>query len=180
MERIEQKGYAAAVPEASGPLWSVGLRLTNQWLHLSAAGVAIGAALFQRIIMVPRLEEAGATPDQIARAIDGFYSLFPWIQLGIFVTTGFFNYLFWLADTGYAPKESLRTPYVKLLIVKVLLANVLLGLGIVIGFVRSMQENPEPWLTALIVVGLVIVLISASLRRSPTQLRRAARPPRAA
>lgn len=179
MERIEPKGHAAAVPEARGPLSSLGLRVINQWLHLSAAGVIVGSAIFIRVIMISRLEDQGAA-EQIPGVVDRFYSIFPWIALAIFFTTGLLNYLFWLADTGYAPKESLRTPYVKLLVVKVLLAHVLVGVAIALGLVGSMQENPDGWLNLLIAVGATIVLISATLRRSPTQLRRAARLARAA
>jgi uncharacterized membrane protein len=136
--------------------------------------VIVGSAIFMAVIMIPRLEDRGAA-EQIPGIVDRFYSIFPWIALAIFFTTGLLNYSFWLADTGHTPKESLRTPYVKLLIVKVLLAHVLVGVAIALGLVGSMQQNPDGWLILLIVVGATIVLISAALRRSPTQLRRAGR-----
>lgn len=167
----EVRTYGVVVPEATGLLWSRGLRLVNQLLHLSAAGVIVGSPIFMRLVMIPRLDHHA--PEQIPGVIDRFYSTAPWIALAIFLTTGLLNYLFWLADTGYQPKESLATTYVKALIVKVLLANVLLLVGIAFGFVKSMQRDPEGWLNLSIALGATIVLISAGLRRSPSQLRRA-------
>lgn len=174
-----RKGYGAVVPQARGPRWNVTLRWINQLLHLSAASVIVGSAVFMRVVMIPQLKAEGAPLAQITGVVDRFYSIFPWIALAILFTTGLFNYLFWLADTGYRPKESLRTIYIKALIVKVLLAHVLVGLAIALGLVGGMQENPETWLSVLIGVGVAIVVISAGLRRSPTQLRRAqSKPPR--
>lgn len=51
------------------------------------------------------------------------------MALAVFFTTGLLNYLFWLAGTDYSAKESLRTPYVRVLLVKVALAHVLVGLA---------------------------------------------------
>lgn len=162
-----------AAVERRGLLWSPTVRVVNQLLHLSAAGLLVGSAIFMRLIMIPRLEATGAAAS-IPGVVDRFYSIFPWIALGVFLTTGLLNYLFWLAGTPYSAKESLRTPYVKVLLVKVALANVLLGLAVLFGFIRGMQENAEDWLWVLIALGVVITLISAALRRAPGRWHREA------
>lgn len=169
---VEERGYGAAIPGARGALWSPILRLINQLLHLFAAAAAVGVPFFIAVFMIPRLEAQGAA-ETIPNVVDRFYSVLPWVQLAIFFTTGLFNYIFWLADTGYRPKESLRTAYVKALIVKVLLAHVLVGFGIAFGLVGAMQEDARTWAWVLFGVGITILFISAGLRRSPTQLRRA-------
>jgi uncharacterized membrane protein len=150
------------------------LRLITQALHLAAAGVIVGSAIFMRAIMIPRLEAAGAA-GSIPEIVDRFYSIFPWIALVGFSTTGLLNCLFWLADTGLNPKESLETTYVRALLVKVLLANALLLVSILFGFLGSMQEDAKTWLWVPIALGVLIVLISAGLRRSPSRWRQARR-----
>lgn len=159
-------------PRQGGALWSPTLRLLNQLLHLFAAAVSVGVPFFLAVFMIPRLEAQGAA-ETIPNVVDRFYSVLPWVTLAVFFTTGFFNFLFWLADSGYGPKESLGTTYVRALILKVVLAHVLVGFGIAFGLSPGMQEDARPWAWVLFGIGITIVLISAGLRRSPTQLRRA-------
>lgn len=123
-----------------------------------------------RLVMIPLLDHDA--PEQIPLIVDRFNSILPWIALVILVSTGLLNYVFWLSDTGYTPKPA--HGYVKALVVKVLLANVLLLVAILFGLAPAMQDNAADWLWLLIGLGVVIMLISAGLRRSPTQLRRAA------
>lgn len=164
-------GAGAAAAERRGLLWSPTVRVLTQLLHLSAAGVIVGSAIFMRLIMIPRLEATGAAAS-IPDVVDRFYSIFPWIALAVFFSSGLLNYLVWLAGTGYSAKQSLRTPYVRVLLVKVALAHALVGLAILFGFIRGMQENAEDWLWVLIALGMVITLISAALRRAPGRWHR--------
>lgn len=159
-------------PRQGGALSRPTVRALNQALHLFAAAVSVGVPFFLAVIAIPRLEAEGAG-DSVPAVVDRFYSIFPWITLAVFVTTGLVNYLLWLAGSGYSPKDSLGTTYVRALIVKVVLANVLVGFGIAFGFSGSMQEDARPWAWVLFGIGITIVFISAGLRRSPTQLRRA-------
>lgn len=161
-------------PRQGGALSRPTVRVLNQALHLFAAAVSVGVPFFLAVIAIPRLEAEGAG-DSVPAVVDRFYSIFPWITLAVFLTTGLVNYLLWLAGSGYSPKESLGTSYVKALLVKVALANVLIGLGIAFGFSGAMQEDARPWLWALFAIGAAIILISAGLRRSPTPLGRAGR-----
>jgi len=163
----------ASLPERAegSALFRAAVRALNQALHLFAAAVTVGVPFFLAVIAIPRLEAEGAG-DSVPAVVDRFYSIFPWITLAVFFTTGLYNYVVWLIGSGYGPKASLGTTYVKALIVKVALAHVLVGLGIALGFVSGMQEDARAWLWVLFAIGAAIVLISAGLRRSPPQLRR--------
>lgn len=160
-----------AEPRQGGVLSNPTLRSLNQTLHLFAAAVSVGVPFFLAVFMIPRLEAQGAAAT-IPGVVDRFYSVLPWVTLAVFFTTGFLNYLFWLADSGYGPRESLGTAYAKVLLVKVVLAHVLVGFGIAFGFARGMQEDARTWAWVLVAVGITVVLISAWLRRSPTKARR--------
>lgn len=162
----EAERWGTSVSGTGGLRGSVGLRTVIQWLHLSAAAVIVASAIFMRLIMIPLLQ--ATAPERIPVIVHRFYSIFPWIGLVIFLSTGLLNYLFWLADAGYTPRQSLRTRYVKALVVKVLLANVLLLVSILFGFIPAMDDNAANWLWLPIGLGVVIVLISAGLRRSPS------------
>lgn len=61
--------------------------------------------------------------------------------------------MFRLSDTGCTPKQSLRTVYVKALVVKMALANALLLVAILFGLVPAMQDNAAYWLWLLIRLG---------------------------
>ena len=147
----------------------VRLRTVTQWLHLSVMAGLVGATILLRLGLFPYLDDqAGRVPAEVGpEIVDRWFSVFPWIGLVVFLTTGVFLFLFWLRDTGLSLRESLTTTYVKLLLVKVVLANLALGIGVGLGLSRSMLESAEVWLTAVIGLVVVIVLISATLRRLP-------------
>lgn len=147
----------------------VRLRTVTQWLHLSVMAGLVGATILLRLGLFPYLDDqAGRVPAEVGpEIVDRWFSVFPWIGLVVFLTTGVFLFLFWLRDTGLSLRESLTTTYVKLLVVKVVLANLALGIGVGLGLSRSMLENAEVWLTAVIGLVVVIVSISATLRRLP-------------
>lgn len=143
------------------------LRTIVQWLHLSAAAGLVGSALFilvalSRFLGTPK-GEAGAFVGPAV--VDRWYSFFPWVGLAVFLTTGILNFLFWLADAGLTLKQSLGTTYVKLLALKLLLANAVLLIGILLGFLPGMQEDYTAWVAVILALVVPIVLISAALRR---------------
>lgn len=151
------------MPEAT----RVRLRTLTQWLHLSAMAGLVGSALLLRLGLLPYLDDRGpAVPREVGLdVVDRWYSVFPWVGAVVFLTTGVFLFLFWLRDTGLGLRASLATTYVKLLAVKVALANVALGLAVGMGLSRSMADDAQTWLTVTIALVVVIVLISAALRR---------------
>lgn len=165
---------AGAAAARRGLLWSPTVRVLNQVAHLFAAAVSTAVPFFLAVIAIPRLNALGAS-ETVPTLVDRFYSIFPWVTLAIFFGTGFFNYLVWLAGTGYGAKQSLRTTYVRVLLVKVALAHVLVGFGITFGFSRPMQENARTWAWVLFGIAVVIFLISAALRRAPGAWHREAR-----
>lgn len=119
------------------------LRTINQWLHLSAAGALAGSALFILVALSRFLD----TPEGEAVAfvgpsvVDRWYSVFPWVGLAVFFTTGILNFLFWLSDFGLTLKQPLGTTYVKLLALKLLLAHTALLVAILLGFLRACRRT---------------------------------------
>lgn len=143
------------------------LRTVVQWLHLSAAGALVGSAIFILIVLGRFL---GTAEGQAAafvgpRVVDRWHSVFPWIGLAVFFRTGLLNFLFWLSDAGLTIKQSLRTTYVKLLALKLLLANAVIIIAILLGFLSGMQEDYRAWVGVIFGLVVPIVLISAALRR---------------
>lgn len=145
------------------------LRTITQWLHLSAMAGLVGATILIRVGLFPYLDtQAGRVPAEVGpEVVDRWFSVFPWIGVGVFLTTGVFLFLFWLRDSGLSLRQSLATTYLRLLLVKVVLANLALGIGVGLGLSRSMRDQATAWLTVVIGLVVVIVLISATLRRVP-------------
>lgn len=85
---------AGAAGERRELLRSPSWRVLSQLLHLSAAGVIVGSAIFMRLVMTPRLEATGAARS-IPEVVGRCYSIFPWIALAVFFSTGLLNYLFY-------------------------------------------------------------------------------------
>lgn len=145
------------------------LRVVTQWLHLSAMAGLVGGTILLQVGLFPYLaDQAGRVPAEVGpEVVDRWFSVFPWIGLGVFLTTGVFLFLFWLRDAGLSVRQSLTTTYVKLLVVKVVLAHLALGIGAGLGLTRAMRDQSTVWLMIVIGLVVVIVLISATLRRLP-------------
>lgn len=100
MTRLPEPGQGGALSRPT-------VRALNQALHLFAAAISVGVPFFLAVIAIPRLEAEGAG-DSVPAVVDRFYSIFPWITLAVFVTTGLVNYLLWLAGSGYSSKREPR------------------------------------------------------------------------
>lgn len=147
----------------------VRLRALTQWLHLSAMAGLVGSAVLLQIVVLPYVADPSRrVPAEVGPdVVDLWYSVFPWVGAAVFIVTGVFLFLFWLRDAGLTLRRSLTTTYVKLLLVKIVLANAALGIGMALGLSPTMAEDAGTWLAVTIALVVVIVLISATLRRLP-------------
>ena len=164
-------GRAAEILRGEGMSEStrVRLRALTQWLHLSVMAGLVGSAVLLRIAFLPYVGDPNrGVPAEVGPGVvDRWYSVFPWVGTAVFIATGVFLFLFWLRDAGLTLRQSLATTYVKLLLVKIVLANAALGIGVALGLSATMAEDAEAWLVVTIALVVVIVLISSTLRRLP-------------
>jgi len=133
-----------------------------QWIHVSAAVLGVGGMAFLLFILLPssRLLD----PEPAARLMKAVQGKFRWVTWGVIVLlvgSGLYNLsLVWEAPWGR---------YWQLLTVKIALAAVVflisLALTLPLGALEPFRARRKLWLTVAFSTALVVILISAYLRR---------------
>ena len=133
-----------------------------QWLHLLGAVVGVGAAFFFCFVLLPSLgflttEQRSAL---IARLAPRF-RVATWIAIAVLIFTGVFN----LLESSHLAQPVYRS----VLTVKIVLAFVLFAIALTAtlplpSLARIQQKRPA-LLATNVILGIVIILLSAYLRR---------------
>jgi uncharacterized membrane protein len=133
-----------------------------QWVHVSAAVVGIGGMGFMLLVLLPSL---GVLNDEqrklLLKCVLGRFRWVSWSVIALLLASGFYNIrLVWLVPWG---------PYWKFLTIKIALAMVIfiivLFLTIPLGIFSKFRERRQLWLSIGFGLGIVVILISAYLRR---------------
>lgn len=151
--------------------------LVSRWLHLAAAIVALGGALFMRLAVHPSAREVlGADEhERLREALRRRWAPLVHSSIAILFLTGLFNF-YWLAIRPKVPP----IPYHPIFGVKLLAALFVFFVaealvGTAPGFAR-MRERRAKWLSVILVLGGIIVLLSGGLNQLRTQNQRGAAP----
>lgn len=148
-----------------GTFW---IHMLMRWLHIASSAVAVGGFLVLRFAVEPALVGA-EFGDRARQAMQPLVKKLMHSALGIALLTGFYNYLIPTMPAVRAAREA-GTPgfsaYHPVIGVKILL-----GIGLfVIAIMLLKPASPAPerqrsLLTTGVVLGLVVTLIGAYLRR---------------
>jgi len=143
------------------------INVVIRWLHVTSAVTAVGAMIFMRVVLQPAVAGAdpSARPSMAKRVLPRFKTLLH-SALGLLLLTGVYN--LWIA----IPKVrslAYHTLYHSVIGTKILLVLVLFGFVSAVlsssPASANMQESRQRWLTVLIILALVILFLSAVLRR---------------
>jgi len=134
-----------------------------QWVHLTAAVVGLGGMGFLLLILIPSLGVLDAAQrEQLSKAVAGRFRWASWSAMVLLLLSGLYN------TRRYYWEEPWDRAW-KFLALKILLSFVLfaivLGLSIPLKWFAGLQARRRQWLLVAFVIGLVVVLISAYLRR---------------
>jgi uncharacterized membrane protein len=133
-----------------------------QWLHLLAAVVGVGAVVFYRVILLPGLssfrpEDSNAVVERLARR----FRMVIWSALVVLVFSGVFNLL-------ESPRIA-EPDYRYILGIKLVLAFLMFAIAFVVTLplaaLKRIQREQTALLTVYLVLAVVIIVISAYLRR---------------
>ena len=134
-----------------------------QWLHLMSAVVGLGGMGFLLLILIPSLGVLNQEQrEALSRAIAGRFRWASWSAMILLVVSGLFavRRYYWEEPWGAAWK---------ILTLKISLSFVLfalvLGLTIPFRLFEPLRARRRMWLLVAFILGCVIVLISAYLRR---------------
>lgn len=134
-----------------------------QWIHLVAAVVGIGGLGFIHMILIPASRDLEPSQrDLLLKRVSRKYQYVVWGVVLMLITSGLYNIHAhaWERPWGI---------YWKWLIVKIFLAFVVfffsLGLNIPLSIFDWLRQKRQMWLSITFSVALVVILISAYLRR---------------
>ncbi len=134
-----------------------------QWVHLMAAVVGLGGMGFLLLILIPSLGVLSAEQrEALSKAVAGRFRWATWSAIVLLLISGLYNV------RRYYWEEPWDRAW-KFLALKVLLSFALFGivLGLTIPFklFEPLRARRRTWLLVAFIVGIVVVLISAYLRR---------------
>jgi len=134
-----------------------------QWVHVTAAVMGLGGLGFLLLILIPSLRALSAEQrEQLSKAVAARFRWASWSAMTLLLITGLYNIrrYYWEEPWGRAWK---------FLALKILLAftlfGIVLGLTIPLRVFERLRARRRMWLLVAFILGVVIILISAYLRR---------------
>lgn len=144
------------------------VNLLSRWLHVSSAVVGVGATILMRFVVLPALAQLPNGGEVLDRIRPGVKKLIH-SAMGLLILTGLYNYLVVAAPSVKKLREAgveTMARYHMVIGTKIILALALFVIAILLlKPVPSFHENRKQWLTVNTVLGLLILLLSAYLRR---------------
>ena len=133
-----------------------------QWVHLSAAVIGVGGMAFMLLVLFPSaglLDEEQR--DRLLKAALGRFRWVSWSVMILLLASGLYNVkLVWLVPWG---------PYWTFLTIKIVLALaifvIILCLTIPLKIFAGFRERRKQWLYVALGLAMIVILISAYLRR---------------
>ena len=143
-----------------------------QWIHVGSVVLMIGGFFFFRVVFLPianRHAESGVLISSALRRFGGIV----WTALLTVLISGLYNFITFfrtarsVAATGtFVSDYSL---YILVLGVKLFIVFLIFTLAIVLTFPYPVfdvfQKRPAPWLNLTVILGLIVIFLSAFLRR---------------
>ena len=137
-----------------------------QWLHVAAAVLAVGGVACMRFVVIPAAEEMEASArSTFMESVHSRFRHIVGISLGLLLITGLYN-------VGIvAAAGQLTTPtYLYPIIVKIVLALAVFKIAFMLmipgPLFSGVKAKRKGWLMVNFVLGMIVILIAAYLRRS--------------
>jgi hypothetical protein len=141
-----------------------------RWLHVVAAVVAVGSTILMRFAVLPALANL-PNGEQVLDAIRAPYKKIIHSAIGLLLLTGLYNYIIVAIPKVRALRalpqyEAAIANYHSIMGGKIILSLALFAIAtMLLAPVPSMHAQRKKWLTVNTVLGLLILLLAAYLRR---------------
>jgi uncharacterized membrane protein len=135
-----------------------------QWIHVSAAVVGVGGIAFLLFLLIPsaRVLPPGER-DALMKKVQGKFRLVSWSVIVLLIGSGLYNVRAYYWELAWGRAWLLLT-------IKIVLACLVflvsLTLTVPVPFFARFQKRRERWLAVAFGLAMVVILISAYLRRS--------------
>ena len=143
-----------------------------QWLHVGSVVLMIGGFFFFRVVLIPIAHRFPEPKDIISSALRRFSGVV-WITLLTVLISGVYNFISFLRTARITAQETEvdYSLYILILGIKFFIVFLIYTVAVVLTFpypvFEGFQKKPAPWLNIIIVLGLIIIFLSAFLRRLP-------------
>jgi uncharacterized membrane protein len=141
-----------------------------RWLHVAAAVVGVGGTVMMRFVLLPILYRLPNGPE-VLQAVRPTFKRLIHSAIGLLLLTGLYNYgmvsipkIRGLKETD--PSALVVSAYHPVMGIKILLSLALFAIAfMLLKPVPSIHENRKTWLSVNVVLGMLILLLAAFLRR---------------
>ena len=147
-----------------------------QWIHVGSVVLLIGGFFFLRVILLPsaKVLPENQRPKLLEAAFRRFRIVI-WSALLAILFSGVYNFIAFLRSTGSFSQDSPKEPienlstYILVLGVKLFIVFIIFTFGVLLTFpypvFAPVQKRPAPWLNLTLILGLIVIFLSALLRR---------------
>ena len=147
-----------------------------QWIHVGSVVLLIGGFFFFRVILLP---SAKVLPEnQQSKLLEAAFRRFRvviWSALLTILFSGVYNFIAFLRSTGSLSQDPATeltqdpSTYILVLGVKLFIVFIIFTFGVLLTFpypvFAPIQKRPAPWLNLTLILGLIVIFLSALLRR---------------
>jgi uncharacterized membrane protein len=148
------------------------LKALMQWIHVGSVVLMIGGFFFFRAVLLPIANRSTDPAALISSALRRFSGIV-WTALLTVLISGLYNFIsfFRTARAGSAvdPIVSDYSLYIFVLGIKLFIVFLIFTLAIFLTFPYPVfdvyQKRPTPWLNLTVILGLIVIFLSAYLRR---------------
>lgn len=135
------------------------------WLHLVAVVVLVGGTILMRFAVHPASEQLeGEAKETFKRAVKRKMTMLVHSSILIVVLTGFYNFV-------RRATEGIPMYYNIVFMVKFIAAFGALGLAVALTVSSKFDERRAHWLMLNVLLGLLVILLSAWLRMIPPEFK---------
>ncbi len=148
------------------------LKVLMQWTHVGSVVLIIGGFFFFRVVLLPVANLSSDPAALISAALRRFGGIV-WASLLTVLISGLYNFITFFrtarAGAAVAPIASDYSTYIFVLGIKFFIVFLMFTLAIFLTFPYPVfevyQKRPAPWMNITVVLGLVVIFLSAYLRR---------------
>ena len=147
-----------------------------QWIHVGSVVLLIGGFFFLRVILLPAVKvlPENQQPKLLEAALRRFRVVI-WSALLTILFSGVYNFIVFLRSAGSFSQDPATEPvqdlstYILVLGVKLFIVFIIFTFGVLLTFpypvFAPIQKRPAPWLNLTLILGLIVIFLSAFLRR---------------
>ena len=143
-----------------------------QWIHVGSVVLMIGGFFFFRVVLLPIANRRADSESLISSALRRFSGIV-WAALLTVLISGLYNFITFfrtarsISATGMFISD--YSLYILVLGVKLFIVFLIFTLAIILTFPYPVfdvfQKKPARWLNLTVIFGLIVIFLSAFLRR---------------